>query len=113
MVGENILNEKDLRRHIAFMLNNQFDVNIQTDNIRLSMDEMKYEEVPYIYEYNIGIELGRRLPVKPLVVIMDPNSIAILYSKKNTKDGYEFNEVCTILSFVDSTGFSMEVSEQK
>lgn len=113
MVGEKILNEKDLRRHIAFMLNNQFNINIQTDNICLSMDEMKYEEIPYIYEYNIGIKLGSRLPVKPLVVIMDPASIAILYAKKNTKDGYEFNEVCTILSFVDTTMFSMEEVKQK
>lgn len=112
MVGEKILNENDLRRHIALMLNNRFDVNISADNIRLSMDEMKYEEVPYyIYEYNIGMELGSRLPVKPLVVIMDPASITILYAKKNTKDGYEFNEVCTILSFINSTEFSMEESE--
>lgn len=111
MVGEKILNENDLRRHIALMLNNRFDVDIQTDNICLSMDEMKYEEDQYIYEYNIGIKLGSRLSVKPLVVIIDPASITVLYAKKNTKDGYEFNEVCTILSFVNTTMFSMEESE--
>ena len=111
MEEKKILDENDLRRHITLMLNNRFDVNIQTDNICLSMGEMKYEESKYIYEYNIGIKLGSRLSVKPLVVIMDPASIAVLYAKKNTKDGYEFNEVCTILSFIDTTMFSMEESE--
>lgn len=107
MKQENILNELDLREHIAFMLNNRCDVNIQADNIWLDMNEMKPGAIPYIYEYSIGIELGSRLPIKPLTVIMDPASIVILYVKKSIKYGYEFNEVMTIISYIDATMFSI------
>lgn len=107
MKQENILNELDLREHIAFMLNNRCDVYIQADNIWLDMNEMKPGAIPYIYEYSIGIELGSRLPIKPLTVIMDPASIVILYVKKSIKDGYEFNEVMTIISYIDATMFSI------
>ena len=107
MKQENILNELDLREHIAFILNNQFDVNISADNIRLDMEEIKPGAMPYIYEYRIGIELGSRLSVKPLIVTIGPASVVISYVKKSTKDGYEFNEVTTLVSHVDTTRFSI------
>lgn len=107
MIPKKILDIVDLREHIAFMLNNQCDVNIQADNIWLDMNEMKPGAMPYIYEYRIGIELGSRLPVKPLTVTMDPASVSISYVKKSTKDGYEFNEVITLVSYVDATRFSI------
>lgn len=107
MEPKKILDVMDIREHIAFILNNQFDVNISADNIRLDMEEMKPGAMPYIYEYHIGIELGSRLPVKPLTVTMDPASVVISYVKKSTKDGYEFNEVITLVSYVDATRFSI------
>lgn len=107
MEPEKILDVVDIREHIAFILNNQFDVNISADNIRLDMEEMKPGAMPYIYEYRIGIELGNRLPVKPLTITIDSASIVISYVKKSTKDGYEFNEVITLVSYVDATRFSI------
>ena len=107
MEPEKILDVVDLRKHIAFILNEKLNINIQTDNIRLDMEEMKPEAIPYIYEYRIGIELGSRLPVKPLTVTMDSASVVISYVKKSTKDGYEFNEVITLVSYVDATRFSI------
>lgn len=107
MEPEKILDDVDLREYVASMLNNQFNVNIQADNIRLDMEEMKPGAMPYIYEYRIGIELGSRLPVKPLTVTMDSASVVISYVKKSTKDGYEFNEMITLVSYVNATRFSI------
>ena len=107
MIPKKILDIVDLREHVAFMLNERLDANIQADNIWLDMKEMKPGAMPYIYEYSIGIELGSRLPIKPLTVIMDPASITISYVKKSTKNGYEFNECMTIISYVNATMFSI------
>ena len=51
------------------------------------MEEMKPGAMPYIYEYRIGIELGNRLPVKPLTITIDSASIVISYVKKVQKMG--------------------------
>ena len=110
MESVKILDELDLRKHIAFMLNNQFNVNINVDVIWL---DMRPKQMKHSYSYYIGIKLGSRLPVKPVLVILDPVTITISYVKKNTKGGYEFNEVINIMSYVDATEFSMEESEQK
>lgn len=107
MEPEKILDVADLREYIAFILNEKLNTYIQADNIRLDMEEMKPGAMPYIYEYHIGIELGSRLPVKPLTVTIDPASVVISYVKKSTKDGYEFNEVITFVSYVDATRFSI------
>ena len=110
MEQEKILDVVDLRKHIAFMLNNRFDVNISADDIWL---DMRPKQMKYSYSYYIGIKLGSRLQVKPVLVILDPVTITISYVKKNTKGGYEFNVVMNILSYIDATEFSMEESEQK
>lgn len=107
MEPEKILDVADLREHITFILNKKLNTNIQADNVRLDMEEMKSGAMPYIYKYRIGIELGSRLPVKPLTVTMDLASVVISYVKKSTKDGYEFNEVITLVSYVDATRFSI------
>ena len=71
MEPEKILDVADIRKYIAFILNEKLNTNIQADNIRLDMEEMKPGAMPYIYEYHIGIELGSRLPVKPLTITMN------------------------------------------
>ncbi len=108
MEQEKILDELDIRKHIAFILNKQFDTNINFDNIWLNPRPKQSRDA---YSYYIGIELGSRLPIKPLLVVIDPVAITISYIKKNTKDGYEFNEVMQMLSYVNATEFSMEESE--
>ena len=108
MEEEKILDESYVRKYIAFMLNNQFDTNINADNIKLSQ---RPKQMEYSYSFYIGIELGSRLPIKPLLVVIDPVTITISYIKKNTKDGYEFNEIIQMLSYVDATEFSMGESE--
>jgi hypothetical protein len=108
MEEEKILDESYVRKYIAFMLNNQFDTNINADNIKLSQRPKQSRDT---YSYYIGIELGNRLPIKPLFAIIDPISILISYIKKNTKDGYEFNELENILSYIDATEFFMEEFE--
>lgn len=108
MEQEKILNELDIRKHIAFILNKQFNTNINIDNIWL---DPRPKQMKYSYSFYIGIELGSRLPIKPLLVVIDPVTITISYIKKNTKGGYEFNEIMSFLSYVDATGFSMEESE--
>jgi len=110
MESVKILDELDIRKYIVFMLNNQFDIKISDDDIWL---DMRPKQMRYSYSYYIGIKLGSRLPVKPILVTLDPVTIIISYVKKNTKCGYEFNEVMNILSYVDATEFSMEESEQK
>ena len=87
MEPEKILDVADLREYIAFILNEKLNTYIQADNIRLDMEEMKPGAMPYIYEYHIGIELGSRLPVKPLTVTIDPASVVISYVKKVQKMG--------------------------
>lgn len=108
MNEEKILDESYVRKYIAFMLNNQFDVNISADNIKLSQRPKQSRDT---HSYYIGIELGNRLPIKPLFAIIDQISILISYIKKNTKDGYEFNELNNILSYIDVTEFFMEELE--
>lgn len=107
MEPEKILDVADLRKHMAFILNEKLNTYIQADNIRLDMEEMKPGAMPYIYEYRIGIELGSRLPIKPLMVTVDSSSVVISYVKKSTKDGYEFNDVMTLVSYVDAIKFSI------
>ena len=108
MEQEKILDVVDIRKHIAFILNKQFDTNINADNIWL---DPRPKQMKYSYSFYIGIELGSRLPIKPLLVIIDPVTITISYIKKNTKDGYEFNELESMQSYVDATEFSMGESE--
>lgn len=108
MEPKKILDVADLREHIVFILNTQLDVNISADNIWL---DPRPKQMKYSYSFYIGIELGSRLPIKPLLVVIDPVTITISYIKKNTKDGYEFNEVMNMLSYVNATEFSMEESE--
>lgn len=108
MEQEKILNELDIRKHIAFILNKQFDTNINADNIWL---DPRPKQMKYSYSFYIGIELGSRLPIKPLLVVIDPVTITISYIKKNTKDGYEFNEIVSMRSYVNVAEFSMEESE--
>lgn len=108
MEQEKILNELDIRKHIAFILNKQFDTNINADNIWL---DPRPKQIKYVYSFYIGVELGSRLPIKPILVSIDPVTITISYIKKNTKCGYEFNELESMQSYVDATGFSMEESE--
>lgn len=108
MEQEKILNELDIRKHIVFILNKQFNTNINIDNIWL---DPRPKQMKYSYSFYIGIELGSRLPIKPLLVVIDPVTITISYIKKNTKCGYEFNELESMLSYVDATEFSMEESE--
>lgn len=79
MEQEKILDVVDLRKHIAFMLNNRFDVNISADDIWL---DMRPKQMKYSYSYYIGIKLGSRLQVKPVLVILDPVTITISYVKK-------------------------------
>lgn len=110
MESVKILDELDLRKHIVFMLNNQLNVNISVDNIWLNM---RPKQIMHGCSYYIGIKLGSRLPIKPVIVILDPVTITITYIKKNTRGGYEFNEVINMMSYVDATEFSMEESEQK
>ena len=108
MMYGKILNVSDLREYIAFMLNNQFDVNINANNIHLDIDKFKYSSfMPYNYTFNIGIELGSRLPIKPLYIDISPTLAIISYVKKSTKNGYEYNEVMTLTSFADARMFSM------
>lgn len=108
MEEEKILDVVDIRKHIAFILNKQFDTNINADNIKLSQRPKQSRDT---YSYYIGIELGSRLPIKPLLVVIGPFTITISYVKKNTKDGYEFNELENILSYIDATEFSIGESE--
>ena len=108
MEQEKILNELDIRKHIVFILNKQFNTNINIDNIWL---DPRPKQMKYSYSFYIGIELGSRLPIKPVLVVIDPVTITITYVKKNTKDGYEFNEIMSFLSYVDATEFSMGESE--
>lgn len=108
MEEEKILDVVDIRKHIAFILNKQFDTNINVDNIWLNP---RPKQMKYSYSFYIGIELGSRLPIKPLLVVIDPVTITISYIKKNTKAGYEFNELESMQSYVDATEFSMEESE--
>ena len=108
MEQEKILNELDIRKHIVFILNKQFNTNINIDNIWL---DPRPKQMKYSYSFYIGIELGSRLPIKPVLVVIDPVTITITYVKKNTKDGYEFNELDSMQSYVDATEFSMEESE--
>ena len=98
----------DLREHMAFMLNNKCNVNIQTDNIWL---DPRPKQIKYVYSFYIGIELGSRLSIKPILVSIDPVTITITYMKKNTKCGYEFNEIMSMRSYVNASKFSMEESE--
>lgn len=107
MIGGKILNTTDLREYVTSMLNIQFEVNISADNIRLDIDESRSDIIPYNYIFNIGIELGSRLPIKPLYVSMDPAMVIISYVEKSTKDGYEFNEAMIISSFIDARMFSL------
>ena len=108
MEQEKILDVVDIRKHIAFILNKQFDTNINADNIWI---DLRPEQMEYSYSFYIGIELGSRLPIKPLLVVIDPVTITILYIKKNTKGGYEFNELESMQSYVNATEFSMGESE--
>lgn len=108
MEQEKILDVVDLREHIAFILNKQFDTNINADNIWL---DPRPKQIKYVCSYYIGVELGSRLPIKPILVSVDPITVTITYMKKNTKYGYEFNELESMLSYVDATEFSMEESE--
>lgn len=108
MNEEKILDVVDIRKHIAFILNKQFDTNINADNIWL---DLRPKQMKYSYSFYIGIELGSRLPIKPILVSIDPVTITISYIKKNTKYGYEFNEVMNMLSYVNATEFSMWESE--
>ena len=108
MEEEKILDVVDIRKHIAFILNKQFDTNINADNIWL---DPRPKQMKYTYSFYIGIELGSRLPIKPLLVVIDPVTITISYIKKNTKGGYEFNEIMSMQSYVNASKFSMEESE--
>lgn len=108
MEQEKILNELDVRKHISFILNKQFDINISADNIWL---DPRPKQIKYVYSFYIGIKLGSRLPIKPVLVSIDPVTITITYMKKNTKGGYEFNEIMSMQSYVNATEFSMEESE--
>lgn len=108
MESEKILDELYVRKYVASMLNKQFDASISVDNIRLNSRPKR----PYdTYSYYIGIELGNRLPIKPLFVIIDPVTITLSYVEKNTKGGYEFNELESILSYIDIEEFCIEESE--
>lgn len=107
MIYGKILDIYDLRKYIASMLNTQFDVNISANNIRLDIDDFKSGFMPYNYTFDIGIELGSRLPVKPLSINITHAMAIISYVKKSTKGGYEYNEVMTITSFIDASMFSI------
>ena len=75
----------DLRKYIAFVLNNQFDVNISANNIRLDIDDFKSGFMPYNYTFDIGIELDSRLQVKPLSINITHSMAIISYVKKKYK----------------------------
>lgn len=107
MMYGKILDVSNLREYITFMLNNQFDVNISANNIHLDMDKFKSSFMPYNYTFNIGIELGSRLSIKPLYIDISPTMAIISYVKRSTKGGYEYNEVMTLASFIDATMFSI------
>ena len=104
---QKILDAADIRRYIAFMLNNQFDVNIHADNIKLDIDEFKSGFMPYHYEFNIGIELGSRIHINPISISISPDLAIITYVEKHTKGGCEYNEVKTLSSFIDAMMFSL------
>lgn len=53
MEQEKILDVVDIRKHIAFILNKQFDTNINADNIWL---DPKPKQMKYSYSFYIGIE---------------------------------------------------------
>lgn len=107
MLYGTILDTSDIRKCIAFMLNNKFDVNICADNIKLDMDEFKSGFMPYHYEFNIGIELGSRIHINPISISISPDLAIITYVEKHTKGGYEYNEVKTLISFIDAMMFSL------
>lgn len=90
------------------MFNNQCNANIQADNIWL---DPRPKQIKYVYSFYIGVELGSRLLIKPILVSIDPVTITIIYMKKNTEGGYEFNEIMSMQSYVNASKFSMEESE--
>ena len=108
MEQEKILNELDVLKHISFILNKQFEVNISADDIWL---DPRPKQMGYTYSFYVGIKLGSRLPIKPILVNVDPVTITITYVKKITKSGYEFNEIMSMRSYVNAAKFSMEESE--
>ena len=107
MLYGTILDTSDIRKCISFMLNNQFDVNISADNIKLDIDEFKSSFIPYHYDFNIGMELGSRIHINPISISISPDLAIITYVEKHTKGGYEYNEVKTLTSFIDAMMFSL------